>query len=169
MKVFAYPPVFKFLYRFGNIPATILLSLYLIPAVMNVDKDPIYFIPLILSLLLIYFLNKNYINFYKLLPYRIEADEEKVYASDFLFSSKEVTIFYKDVESLTGGIFDGKLRGVMKVCDGKNKICIGFFNNIRNAKQLETLILSKVPKQVYDDVVTRIGLRNTGRSKEQKP
>jgi hypothetical protein len=97
---------------------------------------------------------------YKILPYRIEADDEKMFCSEFLLSPKTATIYYKDIESLTGGIYDGKMRGVMKVCDGKNKICIGFYNKIRNAKALETLILSKVKKEVYDDVVARIGERH---------
>jgi len=42
---------------------------------------------------------------------------------------------------------------LMKICDGKNKICIGFFDRMKNSSKLVTLILSKVDKKIYDDVI----------------
>jgi hypothetical protein len=116
---------------------------------------------------MIYLLNKHYLNLYKIIPYKIEADEEKIICTDFLFSRKEFNIFYADVESLTGGIFDGRFSGVMKVCDRKNQVCIGFFNRIRNADKLQTILLSKVPRKVYDDVVERVGLKNKKNDKKK--
>ena len=44
----------------------------------------------------------------------------------------------------------------MKVCDGKNKICIGFFDRMKNSSKLVTLLLSKVDKKIYDDVIEHI-------------
>jgi hypothetical protein len=44
----------------------------------------------------------------------------------------------------------------MKVCDGKNKICIGFFDRLNNSSKLVTLILSKVDKKIYDKVIEQI-------------
>ncbi len=55
--------------------------------------------------------------------------------------------------------FDGKFTGVMKVCDGRNNICIGFYNNIKFAKELETKLLQKIPRKVYDDIIDRVGLK----------
>ncbi len=159
MQTFTYPGFHKFLYRYGNIPVTIILSIYLVPSVVYIDKNLLYLIPVILLLLMIYFLNRQYLLLYKIVPYKIEADEEKIVCTDFLFSQKEFTIYYSDIESLTGGIFDGRLSGVMKVCDRKNQVCIGFFNRLRNADKLQTILLSKVPRPVYDDVVERVGLK----------
>ena len=160
MKVYQYPFFFKFIYRYGNIPVTIILLFYLIPAVINIDKNIFYIIPLIITLLLIYLINKTYLNLYKILPYKIEADDEKLVCTDFLFSKRNVTIFFKDITSLNGGIFDGKLQGVMKIFDKNNQMTLGFFNKIKNSKQLETLILSKVSKELYNEVVDRVGLNN---------
>ncbi len=160
MKIFTYSAFFKFIYRFGNIPVTIILLFYLIPAVINVDKNIFYLIPLIITLVLIYLINKSFLYLYKVLPYRIEADDEKLICSDFTFSKRKVTIFFKDITSLNGGIFDGKLSGVMRIFDNRNQMTVGFYNKIKNANQLETLILSKVSKQVYDEVVNRVGLKN---------
>ena len=160
MRIFTYSLFYKLLYRYGNIPVTILLIIYLIPSVVNIDRDLWYLIPVILLLGLIYLLNKQYLNFYKIVPYRIEADDEKMMCTDFSFSDKEFTMYYRDIESLTGGVFDGRLSGVMKVYDRNNQVIIGFFNRLKNADKLQTLLLSKVPQKVYDDVVERTGIRD---------
>lgn len=160
MQLFTYPYFYRLIYRYGNIPVTIILSIYLVPSVVYLDKNLLYLIPIVLLLLMIYILNKHYLNLYKIIPYRIEADDEKIICNDFLFSKKEFTIYYSDIESLTGGIFEGRFSGVMKVCDKKNQVCIGFFNRLKDADKLQTLLLSKVPRKVYDDVVERVGLKN---------
>jgi len=89
-------------------------------------------------------------------PYKIEVDDEKIICSHFLFRDKTITILIKDIESISGGIFDGRYRGLMKVCDGKNKLCIGFFDRLKNSSKLVTLILSKVDKKIYDKVIEQI-------------
>lgn len=113
-------------------------------------------IPFIISLFALYFINKSYFEFYKIVPYKIEADDEKIVCNDFLFRTKKVTIYYKDIDSLSGGIFVGKYRGLMKVCDGKNKRCIGFFDRMTDANKLITIILSKVDKKIYDEIIQKI-------------
>lgn len=90
------------------------------------------------------------------MPYKIEIDYEKIICTNFLFRDKTITIFIKDIESISGGIFEGKYRGLMKVCDGKNKLCIGFFDRMRNSSKLVTIILSKVDKKIYDKVIEQI-------------
>src|SRR5512146_2063160 len=156
MQLFTYPYFFKLLYRYGNIPVTIILSIYLVPSVVNLDKNLLYLIPVILLLLMIYVVNKHYLNLYKIIPYRIEADEEKMICTDFIFSGKEFTIYYSDIESLKGGVFEGRLSGVMRVCDRKNQVCIGFFNRLKKVDKLQALLLQKVSRKVYDDVLEKI-------------
>ena len=167
MQLFTYPYFYRLLYRHGNIPVTIILSVYLVPSVVYLDKNLIYLIPVVLLLLMIYLLNRHYLNLYKIIPYKIEADEEKLICSDFLFSKKEFTIYFSDIESLTGGIFEGRFSGVMKVCDKKNQVCIGFFNRLKDADKLQTILLSKVPRKVYDDVVERVGLKTKKNDKKK--
>ena len=164
MKVFTYPIFYKIIIRFGNIPLTLLLIIYLIPSVIFVDEHPVLLIPLIISSLLIFFLNKLYLTLYKIIPYKIVEDNGKIICSEFLFSNKEIVIDFKDIDKLKGGIFEGKLHGILKVYDGKNNIYIGYFNKIKNSKLLGTLLLSKVNKSVYDEVVKRI-IPKAGRSK----
>jgi hypothetical protein len=158
-KTFEYPVFFRLLYRYGNIPVTLLLSLYLVPSVINVDKDLLYLLPVVGILVLIYFVNRRYLYLHKVVPYKIEADEEKLICSEFFLRKKKLTIYYRDINELSGGIFSGKLKGLMKVYDGKSKICVGFFERIKGVKDLQTLILSKVNSEVYNKVVESVGLK----------
>ena len=156
MQIFTYPLFYKFILRFGNIPLTLLLLLYFIPSIVYVDKDLVLIIPLIISSFLIYFLNKQYLTLYKILPYKIVVDGGKLICNDFLFSKKKITINFEDIEKLKGGLFEGKLHGILKVFDGKNRIYIGYFNKIKNSQLLGTVILSKVNKSVYDEVIKNV-------------
>lgn len=156
MQTFTYSFFWKITYRYGNLVVSLLLLLYIFPVALQLDKNLIFLLPFIISLLLLYYINKSYFTFYKLVPFIIEADEQKLVCKNFLFRNKTVTIFYKDIDSLTGGIFDGKYRGLLKVCDGKNKICIGFFDRMQNSSKLVTLILSKVDKNIYDDIINKL-------------
>ncbi len=156
MQIFTYPFFWKFIYRYVNLVVTPLLIIYAISLTTLIDKSLIILIPFLLSLFIIYYLNKSYITFYKLIPYKITADDEKMVCTNFLFQNKSLMILYKDIESVSGGIFEGKYRGMMKICDGKNKMCIGFFDRLNNSNKLITLILSKVEKDIYDKVIEQI-------------
>lgn len=156
MQTFTYSFFWKFIYRYANVVISLLLIFYIIPLAINIDKNLTLILPFVVSLFLLYYINKSYFIFYKLVPYMIEADDQKIVCTNFLFRNKSVTIYYKDIESLTGGIFEGKYRGLLKICDGKNKICIGFFDRMKNSSKLVTLILSKVDKKIYDDIIIKL-------------
>jgi len=155
-QTFTYPFLFRIIFRYGNIIITPLLLLYTIPLVTFLDEKIILAFPLLVNLFLIYFLNRHYFNLYKILPYLIEADDEKITCSQFFLSKKEIVIYYNDIASLSGGIFENKISGVMKVCDGKNNLCIGFYQRLNNSGKLATIILSKVKRELYDIVLEKI-------------
>lgn len=158
-QTFEYPLFFRFLYRYGNIPVTFLLSLYLVPSVINLDKNLFYLLPVIGILILTYLINKRYLYMYQAVPYKITSDDEKITCTDFFLSSKEIIIYYRDVDELSGGIFSGKLKGLMKVYDGRSRITIGFFDKLKGVQNLQTIILSKVKSDVYNKVVESVGLK----------
>jgi len=159
MQSFTYSFIFKMIFRYGNIIVTIFLLLYLIPLVMNISTNKILILPLALSLLLIYIINKSYITYYQILAYNIETDDEKIICSNFLLSKKVITIYYTDIESLKGGVFERKSSGIMKVYDGKNNITIGFSQKMKDSGKLITLILSKVKKNIYDEVIEHLAAK----------
>jgi hypothetical protein len=155
-QTFTYPFLFRIIFRYGNFIITPLLLLYTIPLVTFLDEKIILAFPLLVNLFLIYFLNRHYFNLYKILPYLIEADDDKITCSNFFLSNKEAVIYYKDVSSLSGGIFENKISGLMKVCDGKNNVCIGFYQRLNNSNKLATILLSKVNRNIYDNVLEKI-------------
>jgi hypothetical protein len=163
-QTFKYPFLFRIIFRYGNIIITPLLLLYTIPLVTFLDEKIILAFPLMGNLLLIFFLNRHYFNLYKILPYLIEADDEKIICSKFFLSKKEVVIYYNDVASLSGGIFENRISGVMKVCDGSN-VCVGFYQRLNNSGKLATILLSKVNRELYDIVLQKI---KSGKGKSKK-
>lgn len=160
MHTFTYPVLARFLYKFGNIPATLILVIYLYASVEAVDKHFLNIILVIVLITLIYLLNRHYFNLYKILPYKIETDGEKITGTDFLFSGKKMVIYFNNISDLKGGIFDGRLSGVMKIYDSTTKFQMGFFSKLKDADQFEKLLLSKINRPVYDSIVQRVGIKS---------
>lgn len=156
MQTFTYSLLFKIIFRFGNIIITLLISIYLIPVFYFFDQNTILFLPLIIGVIIIFMVNRAYLTYYLILPYKIEVDDEKMICSDFLLSKKVVTIYFKDIEVLQGGVFSGRSSGIMKLRDSKSKLRVGFSQKINNSEKLIALILSKVSKDLYDEVISNL-------------
>lgn len=165
MQTFSYPLLFRLLFRYANIPVNLILLFYIYLSAVGLNTRIINFIPLLIIITALYFINKRYLLLYKILPYKIEADEEKITCSDYLMSAKRIVIYYKDIDYLKGGVFEGKISGVMMVHDGSTGSSIGFFNNLRNADKLQTLILSKIRRDVYDKVLEKVGMEKNTQQK----
>ncbi len=156
MQTFTYSLIVKIIFRYGNIFVTLLLSIYLIPVFYYIDQNMILILPLVIGVIILYMVNRTYLTYYLILPYKIEVDDEKIICSDFLLSKKVVTIYYKDIDNLQGGVFSGRSSGIMKLRDGKSKLKVGFSQKMNNSEKLIALILSKVPKDLYNDVISNI-------------
>jgi hypothetical protein len=164
-QIFTYPYFFRLIFRYGNIFVTPIIIIYSIPLIYYLNEKPILAFPIIVNLGIIYFLNRHYFNLYKIIPYTIEADDEKIVCSDFILSQKKITIYYSEISSLTGGTFDNKISGIMKICDEKSNVCIGFYHRLKNSNKLATIILSKVKRDIYDEVLEKI---KSGKRKKKK-
>ncbi len=156
MQTFTYSLIFKIIFRFGNILVTLLLLIYLIPVFYYIDQNIILFLPLIIAVIILYMVNRAYLTYYIILPYKIEVNDEKMICSDFLLSKKVVTIYFKDIEMLQGGVFSGRSSGIMKLRDSKSKLQVGFSQKMKNSKKLIAVILSKVSKDLYDEVISNL-------------
>ena len=156
MQTFTYSFIFKIIFRFGNIFVTLLLLIYLVPVFYYIDQNIILFLPLIIAVIILYMVNRTYLTYYIILPYKIEADDEKMICSDFLLSKKVVTIYFKDIEMLQGGVFSGRSSGIMKLRDSQSKLQVGFSQKMKNSEKLIAVILSKVSKDLYDEVISNL-------------
>ncbi len=156
-QTFHYSPFMKFVYRYLNIPTTLLLLLYLLPVVLTYKGEAIQIFTVILLVIVIIVLNLFYWNFYTTIPYEIKTDENKITISKFMKNDRTEEIAYSSITNLSGGIFEGRISGLMKVHYGNSKH-FGFFQRIKNAKFLEAILLSKVDKNIYDKVLDNLNI-----------
>jgi|GEM_PF-2017982 len=159
MRSFTYSRFYKFLYRYGNIPVTLILFIYLFVFSASLQRGYFYYIFVVITAFLIYKLNRFYLYLYKILPFVIEAHEgELICKNFFLNKSKSITIKYDEIGRLAGGVFEKKMTGLMTIFDTTNNRQIGFFQHINNANMIETILLNKIPKDIFDAVSAKMGL-----------
>jgi hypothetical protein len=159
IRVFTYNLFYRLLYRYGNIPVTIILFIYLLAFSANISKGYFYILFIFITAALIYKINRFYLELYKIFPAKIKITDEEIICADFFCrKKKEIVIKYEDIGKLEGGIFQKKFSGLMKIYDKHNNYCVGFFQKLTDARIFETILLNKVPKEVYDSVSKKMGL-----------
>lgn len=152
--IFTYNPVLKTVYRFGNIPVSLVLALYIIPFLLNPSSrtvDILFFSSVVVIFLII---NTFFFKIWRIVPFRIHALDDRLVCSDFFLSSGEKELLYSDIENLKGGTFSGKFNGIMIAENLAKNIQIGFFAKINNARLLEAILINRSPQPVYDKVTT---------------
>ena len=155
MKTYKYSFFAKFVYRFANIPATILMVLYFLSSLIGLLNEWFYVFPLLLNGAIIYFINRFYFRSYKIFPFQIEADNTKMICSDYFFSKKKFEVPYNDLTKITGGLFSGNTsRPIYLYCEKLDET-IGLHSHIKNHNELLTTILSNIPKKLYDEMLEK--------------
>jgi hypothetical protein len=153
MVTFKYSFLSKLIYRYANIPATIFLSLYLISSLLYIAKEWYYVFPFLLNLTIIIVMNRYYFRSYKLFPYKIEINTEKMICSDFFNRKRIVEIKLKDIDFIEGGSLSGTPAKPIIIHDGAKDVVIGISTHMKNHNKLITIILSNVKQEVYNDVL----------------
>lgn len=157
MEEFKYSKFYELVYKYGNIPVSLILFFYFILSLLNIMNGIGFILAALITGLMLFFLNKRYIENYKILPFKIAADEEKIICTNFFKRDKKVEIYFKDITSLTGGIFDKKYSGIIRINDDKHNVSVGFYNRIKNSKMLYTILLSRINLKLYEEVITKLG------------
>ncbi len=155
MRKFKYPITAQFIYRFANIPVTLLLVVHLLLLIWGMTYDWKYALPALLNIIIIYVLNRFYFKMYKLFPYKIQVNSEKMIFSDFFFQKKVITMNYKDIADIRGGIFSGKPAKPIYILDKNNNI-IGINQHLKDFNAFLTILLSHIPKDLYVKVLKDI-------------
>lgn len=171
MKEFTYPFLAKIIYRYANIPVSLLLLFYVFASVVGVSKDWLYVFPLIINLALLYVLNRYYFKMYKMFPYKLKIDNEKIICSDFMNKGKSVEIKLLDVSKVTGGIFSGSPIKPIYIYDEKNNVAIGINQHLKNYNKFLTVVLSNINQELYNELLERIkenSIVNKFKKKEKK-
>ncbi|MBE2279976.1 MAG: hypothetical protein IAE91_06250 [Ignavibacteriaceae bacterium] len=157
-ETFTYNIFFKSIYRYLNIPVTILFLLYTFPLfVVPKIEFSVYFFATIL-LIAVALMNRFFFRTYKTVPYLIVADDNKLLLSDFFINRGVITVHYKDIVDFSGGFLDGRPNGLMKFKTSSGDE-FGFYMRLNNSKKLITIILSKVNKEIYLSVLNKLGVK----------
>ncbi len=156
MEIYKYSFFAKVIYRFGNIIATILLSIHFFFSLIVMFKVWYYVFPALINFLVIYVINRYYLKTYKTFPFIIEADNEKIICKDFFPDNKEVVIKYDDISELRGGLFSGYPTRPIYIHDGKQNITIGFYSHVGNFQKFLTKILQNIPQSKYNETMENL-------------
>lgn len=151
----------KLMYRYGNIPLTFLLLIYLGMSVIGVLSHWYYIFFVAINLAIIVWLNRYYIKTYKQFPYTISADNEKLICSDFFLSKRVIEIELKNIDKINGGIFSGYQTRPTYIHDVEQNITIGFYSNAGKFNELLMTIIKNVDEKLYQQLIDKIRrLRN---------
>ena len=156
MITFKYSFLSKLIYRYANIPLTIFLSLYMISSFFFMLQKWYYFFPFLLNLLIIIALNRHYIRTYKLFPFRIDVNNDKMICSDYFYKSKHIEINLNDIDEIEGGVISGTPAKPIYLHDGKNHVVIGISPHLKEGNKLVTIILSNIKRTLYNQVLAQM-------------
>lgn len=169
MQLFKYSFLVRFIYRYANIPASLILLFYLFASGFGLTTDWKFIFPLIITIILIYVLNKFYIKIYKNFPFRIEIDNSKMICSDFVINNRKIEILHSDITEIKGGIFSGRVY--MPLFIKTEKANIGISPHIKNYNKLLTIILTNIQKELYTSLleeIKKLAIDNTPKSNKSK-
>jgi len=156
MITFKYSLIAKIIYRYANIPITLFLALYMISSFIFMLHTWYYFFPFLLNLIIIIVLNRYYFRTYKLFPFRIDINNQKMVCRDFLNKSKQIEIIINDIDEIDGGVLSGTPSKPIFIHDERNDIVVGISPNLKESNKLITIILSNIRKTLYDQVLNQM-------------
>ncbi len=114
-----------------------------------------YFFVALLNLIIIYLVNKFYLNSYKSFPFRIKSDEAGISCENFFLSKKSVRINFDDIDGISGGIFSGWNTRPVYIHDSRQNISIGFFAQ-GEFKDLLKVILKNINEELYRELLGKM-------------
>lgn len=154
MKTFKYSFIPRLIYRYANIPANLILIFYLIASALGMLTEWKFIFPLIITLIMLYVLNRFYLRMYKSFPFIVEIDNEKMICSDFVVNNREVEIYHSEIKEIMGGIFSG--RAYMPLYLKTDNIKLGISPHIKDYNKLLTIILTNISKELYTSLLDKI-------------
>ena len=169
MQLFKYSFVVKFIYRYANIPASLILLFYLLASGLGLSTDWKFIFPLVITIILLYVLNRFYVKIYKSFPFKINIDNSKMICSDFLINNRNLEILHSDIKEIKGGIFSGRVYMPLYITTDKGTI--GISPHIKDYNKLLTIILTNIPKELYTSLleeIKKLAIDTTPKSEKKK-
>lgn len=162
--VFNYHFLYRILYQFGNIPATLAILFYLLNVLQPGKTIHQLYAGIILIILLV--VNRYFMYLYRIIPYQIEIRNGEIIASKFFLSKKEVRFRPEMIKKIEGGIFDARYGSLIKIYTGKAKPEIAFFLKMNNSRELQDFLLRNIDKRLYNAIVEKLGINSKHKNKK---
>lgn len=156
MTTYKYNPFAKILYRYGNIPVTFFLLIYLVESIVQLPHHwyAVFFV--VINFAIIISLNKYYAKTYRIFPFKISADNEKIVCSSFFMSKRVVEINLTNIDDIKGGIFSSYPSRATYIHDSVTNETIGIYMRSAKFKNLLKLILQNIPQTLYDELLNQM-------------
>lgn len=156
MTTFRYSFFSRFIYRYSNFIATLLLLFHALVSLSALWIDWVNVIPLAINLVILYLLNRFFFNVYKYFPFKIEINNEKIICSDFFIRDRTIEIKLSEIDKIEGGVFSTKPTTPLYIYVSDKNIKLGFLQHITNFNKLLTVILSNINSKLYHELMDRI-------------
>lgn len=156
MIIYKYSFFAKLMYRYGNIPLSILLLIYLGASIIGMLTHWYFVFFAVINIAIIVWLNRYYIKTYKLFPFTISADNERLVCSDFFFTSKTVEIKFENIDKITGGIFNGYPTRPVYIHNSIQNITIGFYSSAGKFNELLLTIVKNINEGLYQQLIDKM-------------
>jgi hypothetical protein len=154
MTIYKYSIFAKIVYRYANIAITIFLLFYVIASLMMAFQKWTYIFVSLVNLLIIFYLNRYYIRSYRIFPFKIVADSQKLICSNFFLSKKSIEIEIQNIDRISGGFFTGWPTRPIYLHDCKKNVTIGFYVHTGSFKKLLKTILENIPQNLYEELLS---------------
>jgi len=156
MVTYKYSLITKIIYRYGNIPITFLLLIYLVESIIQVRYHWYITFFFIINVAILISLNKYFIKTYRFFPFQIIADNQKMICSKFFLNKKQIEIKYSDIKKIEGGILSDRLTKPIYLLDVNGKILLGFYSHTGVFSKLLETIIKNVNEDLYQQLLTRM-------------
>lgn len=114
-----------------------------------------YIFVALLNVVIIYLINRFYLNSYKTFPFRIRSDETGITCENFFLSKKTLRIEFADIDGISGGMFSGWNTRPVYIHDSRRKISIGVFAQ-GEFKELLKVILKNINEYLYKELLSKM-------------
>lgn len=154
--VYKYPFLAQLIYKHVFYPLILLFGLQLGYSLYLVTESTMNLIPAAINAIILFVIFKYYSNIAKNVPFKIVLSNNKLICSQFGYSKKVVEFPLEEIDHIEGGIFSGKATSILYLFSEKNNLMIGVLPHLAGYNSLVSLILGKIDKSMFNELVKGI-------------
>jgi hypothetical protein len=154
--VYKYPFLAQIIYKHVFYPLILLFGLQLGYSLYLVTESTMNLIPAAINAVILFIIFKYYSNIAKNVPFKIVLSNNMLICSQFGYSKKEVKFPLDEIDHIEGGIFSGKATSTLYLFSEKNNLMIGILPHLTGYNSLVSLILGKIDKSMFAELVKGI-------------